>query len=321
MTENTSIPPGFRCGYVAIVGQPNVGKSTLMNCLLEQKISIVTRKPQTTRHKILGVLSTHEAQVIFLDTPGLIKPRYALHEAMMASAASAIADADVLLLMTDATGKGFEEDSEESRCLHALKEAAKPVFLVLNKVDLVPKPRLLPLIDGWARRFHFEEIFPVSALRADGTAELLQGIVRRLPQHPPFYPTDIVSEQNERFFVAEIIREKVFLLCEEEIPYSTSVEIVEFVERQPVVAEDSPRSGRSPHRIKWLIRADIHVERESQKGILIGKKGGKLKEIGALARKDIERFLQHPVYLDLHVKVREKWREDEGWLQRQGYKQ
>jgi GTP-binding protein Era len=321
MNENTSIPPGFRCGYAAIIGQPNVGKSTLMNCLLEQKISIVTRKPQTTRHKILGVLSTNKAQVIFLDTPGLIKPRYALHEAMMASAASAIADADVLLLMSDATRKGFEEDSEESRCLQTLGDARKPVFLVLNKVDLVSKLQLLPLIEDWARRFHFEEIYPVSALRADGTAELLQGITGKLPEHPPFYPTDIVSEQNERFFVAEIIREKVFLLCEEEIPYSTSVEIVEFVEREPVPGDGPAKKEKNPARLKWFIRADIHVERESQKGILIGKKGGKLKEIGVLARRDIEKFLVHPVYLDLHVKVREKWREDEAWLQRQGYKQ
>jgi GTP-binding protein Era len=312
---------GYRCGYVAIIGAPNVGKSTLMNCLLDQKISIVTRKPQTTRHKILGILSVNDGQVIFLDTPGLIKPQYALHEVMMASAVSAMNDADVLLLMTDVSKARVRLDVEEFQCVERFRGTSKPVILVLNKVDLVPKLELLPIIKDCASGFPFEEIFPVSALRSDGTTGLLQAIIKRLPVHPPFYPIDIASQHSERFFVGEIIREKIFLLSEKEIPYSASVEIVEFDEHASRKEETNEARMKTRGSARWLIRANIHVERESQKGILIGKRGAKLKEIGVLARRDIEKFLEHPVYLDLHVKVREKWREDERWLESQGYKQ
>jgi GTP-binding protein Era len=297
-------PLNFRAGYAAIIGEPNVGKSTLMNGLLQQKISIVTPKPQTTRHKVLGILSGDGYQVIFLDTPGILVPRYALHEAMMRSAVSAIDDADVVLFMIDGANPRKAEDAATVEAFRILKEITQPVLLIINKVDLVQKPALLPLIESYSRAFSFREIFPLSALTLDGTSELLASIIRDLPRHPPYYPLDIVSEQNQRFFVSEIIREKIFTKCHEEVPYSATVDIVEFKERE---------GG------KWFISAEVYVEKDSQKGIVIGKKGAMLKEIGRLARQDIEQFLDHPVFLELHVKVREHWREDEKWLRRLGY--
>jgi GTP-binding protein Era len=299
------LSPHFRCGYVTIVGEPNVGKSTLMNALLEQKVSIVTHKPQTTRHKVLGILSTSDYQIVFLDTPGLITPRYLLQRVMMQHAASALDDADVIVFMVDATRGVQHEDAPGTEAIGRLQGLHKPVFLVINKVDLVNKADLLPMMAHHAKLHPFKEIFPVSALKRDGTTGLVTALVRDLPEHPPFYPLDIVSEHSERFFVAEIIREKVFLLLQEEVPYSTTVDIVEFKERE---------EG------KWFISADVYVEKDSQKGIVIGKKGSMLKRIGAAARQEIEQFLQHPVFLDLHVKVRKNWREDEAWLQRLGYK-
>jgi GTP-binding protein Era len=318
MTDAPATAPPFRCGYVAIIGEPNVGKSTLMNGLLQQKISIVTKKSQTTRHRILGIFTTAACQAVFIDTPGIIRPRYALHEAMMESAESALDDADLILFMVDASRPSGSGETGESAILSRLGALSKPVYLVLNKVDLVEKALLLPLIDSYARRFPFGEIFPVSALTRDGIDALMASLPSELPLHPPLYPADTVSDQNERFFVAEIIREKIFIRCQEEIPYSTTVEITEFIERGSAAGGGAAQSkrGKAP---KWFISADIHVERDSQKGILIGKKGAMLKEIGELARRDIEKFLGHPVYLDLHVRVRPGWRGDREWLNRQGY--
>jgi len=307
--------PPFRCGYVAIIGEPNVGKSTLMNRLLAQKISIVTKKPQTTRHKILGILTTPACQAIFLDTPGIITPKYPLHEAMMASSASAMSDADLILMMADATHPGHGGDPVEGAILAQIAAAGKPAWLVLNKVDLVEKPVLLPMIGQYAARHPFPEIFPLSALTGDGVNALLERLPAALPLHPPLYPPDVVSDQQERFFVAEIIREKIFIRCREEIPYATTVEITAFNERGDAAA------GKRAKEAKHFISADIYVEKESQKGIVIGKKGALLKEIGELARKDIERFLDHGVFLELHVKVREGWRTDRQWLERLGYRQ
>jgi GTP-binding protein Era len=297
-------PENFRAGYAALIGEPNVGKSTLMNGLLRQKISIVTPKPQTTRHKVLGILSTQEFQLVMLDTPGIIAPRYALQQAMMAAARSALQDADCVLFMVDAAHPRKAEDAIHREAFTMLREVRRPVYLVLNKTDLVEKPLLLPLIASYTAAFPFKQTHPVSALTGDGTAALLESLHRELPVHPPYYPLDIVSEQSERFFVSEIVREKIFLKCREEVPYSTTVDIVEFKERE---------EG------KWFISADVYVERDSQKAILIGKKGAMLKDIGQAARVDIEQFLDHPVFLDLHVKVREKWRDDEQWLRRLGY--
>ena len=294
----------FRAGYVTIMGEPNVGKSTLMNRFLNQKISIVSNKPQTTRHRILGILTDDDTQVVFLDTPGIIKPKYLLQEAMMQFAGRAIADADVLLFMVDALDPKTDSDLAHAEAFQRLQSFHKPVLLVINKVDTIPKLQLLPIIDFYARAFPFKEVFPVSALTGDGAFALRSALRDLLPEHPPLYPPDIVSEHSERFFASEIIREKVFLGCHEEIPYATTVEVIDFKERE---------FG------KWFIAAEIYVERDSQKGILIGKKGSKLKEIGGQARKDIETLIGHPVFLDLKVKVREKWREDAGWLKKMGY--
>lgn len=305
MNQDQTVSGNFRCGYVAIIGEPNVGKSTLMNALIGQKISIVTPKAQTTRHKILGLLSSNEYQIIFLDTPGIIAPKYKLHDVMMQFASSAIEDADLLLFMIDATRPGTDSELRHTDAFAKLQSVKTPVFLVINKVDRVNKRELLPVIDFFSKAFPFKEIFPISALNSDGTAELLSAVVEELPIHPPLYPTDIVSEQSERFFVSEIIRETIYMATEEEIPYSTTVEIREFAERS---------AG------KHFISADIVVERDSQKGILIGKQGAKLKEIGEKARRGIERFLQHAVFLELHVKVQKDWRENAAALARFGYK-
>lgn len=296
---------GFKCGYVAIVGEPNVGKSTLMNTLVGQKISIVANKPQTTRHKILGILSTNKFQIIFLDTPGLLRPKYLLHDYMVETANSAIYNADLILFMVDAQNPKLSDKLKDDIAFEHIKKANKPTFLIINKVDLVNKPSLLPIIDAYSKIFPFVEIFPISALNALGTVELLKSIVDNLPEHPPFYPLDAVSDANERFFVSEIIREKIFQNYKQEIPYSTTVEIIEF------------REGNGK---KDFISAEIYVEKSTQKAILIGKNGTALKKIGEEARKDIEQFLGRKVFLELHVKVREKWRDSEAWLRRLGYK-
>lgn len=299
MTDSKTIR---KAGYVAIVGRPNVGKSTLMNTLLKQKISIVTRKPQTTRQRVLGILSDDNSQIIFLDTPGLLKPKYLLHERMLQFADRALKDADVILLITEVGDAAEISPQIRERVIE--KYSGKPLFLVINKVDTIDRNAVLPLIDSFSRLNVFKEIVPLSALKGENLESLVSAIVRELPEHEPFYPTDIVSEQPERFFVAELIREKIFEQFQEEIPYSTAVEIREFKERE---------AG------KTYIAADIIVERESQKGILIGKKGEALKSIGQKARADIELFLDRQVFLELFVKVGDEWRKNDGWLKRLGY--
>ncbi len=295
----------FRCGYVAIIGEPNVGKSTLMNSLLDEKISIVTNKPQTTRQRVLGILSTDLRQIIFLDTPGVLEPRYGLQRAMMDAVRYAIADADLLLLLIDGCDpKMSKMDKDKHSIYPVIKTAGKPTFLVINKIDRLAKPEIASIIAFYSERYGFQEVFPISALKQIGTDVLLKHISAALPVHPPFYPLDIVSEQPERFFVSEIIREKIFEKYRDEIPYSATVDILDFRERK----------GR-----KDLIEAEIFVERDSQKGILIGRQGRALKEIGEEARHDIEAFLGRPVFLQLHVKVRANWRDNEEWLKRFGY--
>ena len=297
-----TIKSNYKAGYVAIVGEPNVGKSTLLNALLEQKISIVTNKPQTTRQRVLGILSREDAQIVFLDTPGLLKPKYLLHKEMVKSAESALAEADVVLVMTQ-TSCGTELPIEVSERIIPLCKT-KPVLLIINKADKINKAELLPVIETFAKQNYFKEIIPISALRHDNLDAVIQSLIKYLPEHEAFYPQDIVSESPERFFVAEFIREQLFEKFSEEIPYSTAVEIREFKERA---------TG------KTLVSADIIVERESQKGIIIGKKGEALKNVGTSARIQIEEFLQRPVFLELHVKVQEKWRENEAMLRQLGY--
>ncbi len=302
MDSENDLRPPVRVGYVALVGKPNVGKSTLANALLRFKLPIVTPKPQTTRHRVLGILSEPECQVILLDTPGLIQPRYALQAAMMRAAERAIAEADVVVCLLDASAPVQEDDLDTIANLRARN---KIVLIALNKIDLVPKASLLPVIAQLAQQFPEAEIIPISALQHHGLDELKQAILQRLPEGVPLYPEDQVTEHPERFFVAEIIREKIFERYGEEIPYATAVGIDEFKER--------PEG-------KDFISARIVVERPSQKAILIGKGGQALKALGKAARLEIEQFLGRPVFLKLWVAVREKWRSDDTLLREYGYK-
>ncbi len=291
----------FRVGYVAIVGRPNVGKSTLVNRLLQFKISITTPKPQTTRHRIMGILTNRDYQIIFLDTPGLIEPKYRMQEIMMQAAKRAIEEADIILFIADVNENISDEDK---RLITNLQEANKPLVLALNKIDLIEKLKLLPTIDAYSHLAAFAAIVPVSALNGDNCQRLLEELVQRLPAGAPLYGDDEVTLHPERFFVAELIREKIFLFYGEEIPYSTAVVIDEFKER----------SGE-----KDLIKARIIVEKPSQKAIIIGKKGTALRRVGTAARMEIEQFLGRPVYLQLWVAVKEKWRKNDAYLREFGY--
>ncbi|MFH1942138.1 MAG: GTPase Era [bacterium] len=291
----------FRVGYVAIVGRPNVGKSTLMNAFLRQKLAIVTPKPQTTRHRILGILSEDNHQVIFLDTPGLVRPKYLLQETLVKTVKMTMKEADLILMMVAATGL----DPEDDECIQSLKKFNTPRFLLINKADLVAKENILPIIDHHRTSGLFREIVPISALKEDGLDLLLSLILKSLPVGVPFYPPDKISDEPERFFASEIIREQVFLHYGEEIPYATTVYVDEFRE--------------NPGQ-KDYIKAVIVVERNSQKGILIGKGGNALKRVGRAAREGIELLTGRPTFLELNVQVRKNWRKDAALLKRLGYR-
>ena len=308
MTPNNKGAAIFRAGYVALVGEPNVGKSTLLNAILGQKLSIVTPKPQTTRHKIAGILTGENHQVVFLDTPGLIKPKYTLQEVMMQFAGDAIEEADIVMFLTDASDRGAVssvKNSPEIAKLFKAKEK-KPVFMVINKMDLIKKSEVLPLIQAFSESYPFDEVIPVSALKEENLDDLKKTIVKYLPEGNAYYPEDYVSDRDERFFVSELIREEIFKVFKEEVPYATTVEIEEFRE------SDSER--------KTFIRAVVYVERDSQKGIIIGKGGAALKQIGQSARRQIEELIGHEVFLELFVKVEKEWRDDKAKIKRLGYR-
>jgi GTP-binding protein Era len=297
----------FRAGYSAIIGKPNVGKSTLMNGLLDFKLSIISPRPQTTRRRVMGIINKPSYQIVFLDTPGLIDPKYRLQKVLGTFIASSILDADVLLYLVECK---IDNDynriiiEEEVQKLSEINPQKKPVILIINKIDLFSKDKLLPLMDRYAALYPFKNLIPVSALKRDGLKELEIELEQAMPLHPPFYDPDVLTEQPERFFVAEFIREQIFLHFQEEIPYSTEVQIEEFIERD---------------NSKDLIHAVIHVERDSQKGIIIGKKGSTIKNIGIQSRKVIEKFLDREVYLEIRVKVSKNWRKDEQQIKRFGY--
>jgi GTP-binding protein Era len=296
-------PPPHRCGYVAIVGRPNVGKSTLLNRILGQKISIVSRKPQTTRNRILGLYNQDDAQVVFLDTPGIHEAHSAINKRMVDAALDAVNEVDLVLLMVDvASGSALPERNQ--LVLDALARREVPVLAVLNKVDAVDKPSVLPLLAAWSEAGAWQALVPLSAKTGDGVESLLAEIVRRLPESPAFFPKDQLTDVSERFIVSEMIREKVFRLTGQEIPYATAVEVEEFEEK--------------PDRELVRIMARIWVERETQKGMVIGKQGRKLKEIGTAARKDIERLLGCRVYLQLTVGTKSGWTQHRQLLQRLG---
>jgi GTP-binding protein Era len=289
---------------VAIVGEPNVGKSTLVNRLVGAKLSIVSKKPQTTRKSVLGIMTTDRAQMIFLDTPGVLTPNYLLQEKMLGYVQTALQDADMILLLIDVNAPDLERLA--STPLAGLKELRKPVILALNKVDsLQDKKVVLPLMEQFMKLNEFREVLPISALYGDNADVLLGMIADNLPPGEPFYDPDLISQQPQRFFVSELIREQVLNLYKQEIPYSVEVAIVEFKER--------------PEPQKIYINAEIIVERDTQKGIIIGKKGEALKRLGERARAGIEEFLEQPVYLELYVKVRGDWRQSESRLRSFGY--
>ena len=288
-----------RAGFVAVVGRPNVGKSTLVNRLVGEKVAIVSDKPQTTRNRILAVMNRPGGQVVLFDTPGIHKPMHRMNERMVDTAVGSLGQVDLALWLVDAA----EEYGPGDRYVaEVLRRAGKPVVLGLNKIDLVDKPRLLPLIDQYRRLMDFAEVIPLSALAGDNVDLVSERLVAHLPEGDRLYPDDFLTDQPERFFVAEMVREQILRHTREEIPYSTAVVVDRFQEGEPLVR----------------IEASILVERDSQKGILLGRGGAMLKAIGSAARREIESFLGTKVYLGLFVKVREGWREDPAVLDEMG---
>ncbi len=294
--------PLFKSGFVSIIGRPNVGKSTLLNAILGEKIAIVSPKPQTTRNRIRGIKNTEDAQIIFLDTPGIHSAKGYLNEFMIKEAISAIEDVDVVVYLVE-IAKTLEKD--DYLIIDNLRRIKSPVILGINKTDITRKDNILPLINEYSKLYPFKEIIPISATRSDGIETLLKLVVELLPEGPKYFPEDILTDLPERFIVAEIIREKIFKLTRQEIPYSTAVVVERFKE--------------NPKRKIISISATINVERDSQKGIIIGKGGKMLKDIGTLARIDIEKLLGAKVYLELFVKMKKDWTKDRKLLKEFGY--
>ncbi len=291
----------FKSGYVSLTGRPNVGKSTLLNTILGEKVAIVSPKPQTTRNRIVGVKTMPDAQIIFIDTPGIHKPKHRLGELMVKQAKESVKEVDVILFMVEPEEPG----SGDKFIIDILKDMGKPVFLLINKVDTVKKPLVLPVIEAYSKLYPFKEIMPISALAGDGIDILIKTIVDYLPEGPKYYPDDILTDQLERFMVSEIIREKIIHQTEDEIPYSVAIEINQWSEREDGVV---------------FIQANIYVEREGQKGIIIGKGGARLKTIGTNARLEIEKLLGTKVFLELWVKIKKDWRSSERILKELGFR-
>lgn len=295
-----------KSGYVNIVGRPNVGKSTLMNALVGEKMSIITNKPQTTRHRIIGILSSDDFQVVFSDTPGIISdPSYKMQIAMNNMVNTTFHDSDLTLFVTDANER-FEDDDP---IIVRLKKVETPLFLVINKIDSVKPEQVLQLIKLWNSRLKFTEIVPISALKKRNTQKVSDLIMENLQEGPPYYPKDQLTDKPERFFVSEIVREKILELYHQEIPYSTEVIINAFKEGETSRGEAITR-----------IDATIYVMRKSQKPILIGKGGSAIKRLGTESRKSLEKWLETRVHLELHVKISDDWRDNERMLKHFGYK-
>ena len=290
-----------KAGFVNIIGNPNVGKSTLMNAMMGEKLSIITSKAQTTRHRILGILNGEDFQMIISDTPGIIKPAYQLQEAMMDFVKSAFEDADVLLYMIEIGEKELKDEA----FFQKITQTNIPVLLLINKIDTSSQEELEAQVDWWQQKVPNAEIWPVSAITGFNVAEVCTRIVELLPESPPFYPKDQLTDKPERFFVNEAIREKILLNYKKEIPYSVEVVTEEFTEDDTIIR----------------IRSVIMTERETQKGIIIGHKGGPLKRVGMQARKDLEAFFGKKVHLELYVKVNKDWRSSSRQLRRFGYNQ
>ena len=287
-----------KAGFVSLVGKPNVGKSTLMNALVGEKLSIVTPKAQTTRHRILGIVNEEDYQIIFSDTPGIIKPVYGMQESMMSFVNGSLVDADIILFVTD-----INEKYDENDVLEKLAKTTSPIAVVINKIDKSSEDLVKEKVAYWEETLKPKAVFAVSALHDHNVPAVMQFIMDNLPEHPAYYDKDTLTDRNERFFVSEIIREKVFKLYEKEIPYSTEVIITAF--------KDEPKIIR--------ISSEIIVERDSQKNIIIGKAGEMLKKVGTYARKDMEEFLQKKVFLEMFVKVIPDWRNRKNYLKSFGY--
>ena len=291
----------FRCGYIAIVGRPNAGKSTLLNRLVGEKLAITSPKPQTTRHRLLGVLHLAGAQLLFVDTPGVLEPKEPLNATLVQAAFSTLANADIVVWLVEPRPL----NSQDKLLLPHLQTLKIPVIIAINKIDLLSKPQLLPLMESYHNLFPDSPVVPLSALLGDGLPALVTEIIQRLPEGPPLFPEEQLTDQTERFLVAEIVRERLFHHTGEEIPYAVAVEIEEFDE------------SRRPELV--TIRVVIYVEKDSQKGIVIGKGGRLLKLVGQEARQEAEELLQAKVYLELWVKVWKNWRRDPRALRQFGY--
>lgn len=291
-----------KSGFVNIVGNPNVGKSTLMNALVGERLSIITSKAQTTRHRILGIVNGEDFQMVYSDTPGVLSPNYRLQEKMLEFSRSALVDADVLLYVTEPQDT-IDRNADFVEKVKKMSAAGTKVFLIINKIDLTTQETLENLVAFWHNQLPEATIFPISAQERFGVAQLFDAIKDALPEGEPFFPKDQLTDKSERFFVNEIIREKILLTYDKEIPYSVEVEVESFQEEEKLIR----------------ISAVIYCERDSQKGIIIGKAGSALKRVGTLARKDIEEFFQKSVFLQLFVKVDKDWRSNVGRLKHYGY--
>lgn len=290
-----------KSGFVSIVGNPNVGKSTLMNLLVGERLSIITSKAQTTRHKIIGIVNQDDYQVVFTDTPGVLEPNYKLQESMLKFSKSALTDADIILYLTDTV----ETSDKNENFLKEVRKTKLPVIVAINKIDLSTQEQLDDLASKWKELIPEAEIFPISAMHKFNADRLFARILELLPESPPYFDKDALTDKPERFFVSEIIREKILLYYQEEIPYSVEVEIEQFKESEKQVD----------------INAIIHVARDSQKGIIIGHQGKALKKLGTEARKDIEKFIDKKVFLRIFVKVTKDWRDQDNLLRNFGYEQ
>jgi GTPase len=290
-----------RAGFVNIIGNPNVGKSTLMNAFVGEKLSIITDKAQTTRHRIMGIVNGDDFQMVYSDTPGILKPHYKLQESMMKFVDTAIADADIILYVTDV----IETPDKNSEYLDKIKISHIPVYLLINKIDLTTQEKLEKLVERWQTILPDAKIFPVSAINKFNTDVVFKQILNVLPFSPPYFDKEELTDKSQRFFAQEIIREKIFLNYQKEIPYSCEVNVEEYKEEKNITR----------------IRAIIYVARDTQKGIIIGHKGSALKKVGTDARKDIEEFIGSKVFLEIHVKVQKDWRDKEQNLRYFGYEQ
>jgi len=288
-----------KSGFVNIIGNPNVGKSTIMNALVGEKLSIITQKMQTTRHRIKGIVSGDDFQIVYSDTPGILKPNYKLQETMMKFVDSALIDADVILYVTDV----FEKTGKNPDYIEKVRKSNMPVIVLINKIDLSNQPDVIKLYEFWTSVFPGADVFPISALEKFNIEPIFDRILELLPENPPFFPKDELTDRNERFFLQEIIREKILLNYQKEIPYSVEVVVEEFKEAEKIIN----------------VKAVIYVSRDSQKGIIIGHQGSMIKKVGTEARQDAEEFFEKKIFMELFVKVDKEWRDKDRNLKKFGY--